>query len=167
MKKIGGLKKIHALPRRHASKKVPSYTQDSILVENLEELFDLSIQDIAQPLDQLGPKSPIVHSPISSPPQSPPQTPCRIMVGKVNQPTWRVRTPLNLAPPLHDLPKHPERTLPKFDLGKGISVEDHLKSFFFSLERLRVQHEDVACRIFPHTFEPKENSCFLVCNPIQ
>ena len=58
VKKIGGLKVNPALPRRNTSKKVPSYTKDSILVENLEELVDLSIQEIIQPLDQLGPESP-------------------------------------------------------------------------------------------------------------
>ena len=44
VKKPGGLKEIPTLPRRHAPKKVISYTQYSILVENLKELVDLSIQ---------------------------------------------------------------------------------------------------------------------------
>ena len=43
VKKLGGLKMISTLPRRKASKKIASYTKDSILVENLEELVDLSI----------------------------------------------------------------------------------------------------------------------------
>ena len=51
-----------------------------------------------------------------------------------NQPAWRVRTPFNLAPPLHDLPKHPEKDLPKFDPGKGISIKDHLQSYYLALE---------------------------------
>ena len=55
------------------------------------------------------------------------------MAGNVNQPTWRARTSLNLAAPLHDLPKHPERVLPKFDSAKGVSVEDHLKFFDMDL----------------------------------
>ena len=50
VKKLGGLKEIPELPRRQASRKVPSYTEDSILVENLEDLVDLSIQEIIQPL---------------------------------------------------------------------------------------------------------------------
>ena len=80
--------------------------------------MDLSIQEIIQPLDQLGPESPIVQSLLHSPPQSPPQTPHQIKVGNVNQPAWRARTPLNLAAPLHDFPTHPERTLPNFDQEK-------------------------------------------------
>ena len=59
MKKLGGLQTIPKLPRRRAPRRVPTYTEDLILVGNLEELVNLSIQDIDQPLDQLGPDSPI------------------------------------------------------------------------------------------------------------
>ena len=55
--KLGGLKFLLTLPRRKDSKKVPLYTKDSILVENLEDLVDLSIQEIVHPLDQLDPES--------------------------------------------------------------------------------------------------------------
>ena len=92
IKKIGGLKVIPTLLRSPASKKVPSYTRDSILVEKLEEWVDLSIQEIVHPLDQLDPESPVVS--IFS--QSLAQYPPRIM-DDVNQPTWRERTPLNLV----------------------------------------------------------------------
>ena len=78
-----------------------------------------------------------------------------------NQPTWRARTPLNLAMPLHDLPKHLERALPKFNLGKGISTEDHLQIFYLALKLLDVQHEDIVCRNFTHTFEDKASSWFF------
>ena len=57
VKKLGGLKVIPALPRGKASRKIASYTKDSILVENLEELVDISIQEIVHPLDQLDPES--------------------------------------------------------------------------------------------------------------
>ena len=76
----------------------------------------------------------------------------------VNQPAWRARTPRNLAAPLHALPKHPKRVLPKFDPGKGVSVEDHLQNFYLALNLLNVDHEDVVCRIFHYTFEPKASS---------
>ena len=126
-------------------------------MENLKELVDLSIQEIVQPLDQLGPESPTASVFSQYTPQSPPQ----IMAGNVNQPAWRARIPLNLATPLHDLPKHPERVLPKFDLGKGVSTEDHLKSFYLTLNILNVENEDVVCRIFPYTFEPKASSWYF------
>ena len=41
-------------------------------------------------------------------------------------PSWRVRTPLALTPPLHALPQNPKKSLPKFDPGEGIHVDDHL-----------------------------------------
>ena len=82
MKKLGGLKAIPALLRRQAPKKAVSYTQDLILVENLEKLVDLYIQEIIQPLDLLALESPTVQSPLQYTPQSPP----RVMVGVVNQP---------------------------------------------------------------------------------
>ena len=55
--KLGGLQTIPDLPRRRAPKRVPTYTEDLILVGNLEELVNLSLQDIVQPLNQLGPNS--------------------------------------------------------------------------------------------------------------
>ena len=63
-------------------------------------------------------------------------------------PAWRARTPLNLAPPLHALPQNADKSLPKFDLGEGISMDDHLMSFFLALEILAVEHDDVVCRLF-------------------
>ena len=67
-------------------------------------MVDLSIQEIVQPLDQFGPESPAASVFSQSPPQSSPR-----IVLVVNQATWRVGMPLNLAAPLHDLPKNPEK----------------------------------------------------------
>ena len=58
-------------------------------------------------------------------------------------PSWRARTPLKLATPLHALPENAEKALPKFDLGKGISMDDHLQIFYLDLELLAMEHEDV------------------------
>ena len=77
------------------------------------------------------------------------------MAENVNQPAWRERTPLNLAAHLHDLPKHPERVLPKFGPGKGVSAEDHLKRFYMALNILNVEYEYVVCILFQYNFEPK------------
>ena len=40
-------------------------------------------------------------------------------------PTWRDRSPLNLAAPLHDLPQDFDNMLPNFDPSEGILVDDH------------------------------------------
>ena len=87
-----------------------------------EELVDLTLQEIVQPLDQLRPDS-LSHSPFQTPIQSPPQSPPRIMAVNVagnapinpnaNQPppppAWRTTTPLKMATPLHNLLAHPEK----------------------------------------------------------
>ena len=78
-----------------------------------------------------------------------------------NPPSWRARTTINLAPPLHDFPKHPEKDLPNFDPEKVIFVEDQLQSFYLALEILAIEHEDVVCRLFPHTFEAKASTWYF------
>ena len=118
-KKIGGLPIIPALPRREFCKKYRPQLEDLVLVEDLEELVETTLQEVSQPLGQLGPDSPHC-SPFRTPVQSPPQYPLRIMAN-VNanqpppQPTWRVRSPLNLTPPLHAMPQSFDKALPKFE----------------------------------------------------
>ena len=115
MKNLGGLQTILELPRRQAPRRVPTYMEDSFLVGNLEELVNLSLQEIFQPLNQLGLDSTFFQSPIESPPQSP----HRIMDGNApqnaNQPmnppplAWRARTPLNLDTMLHAFPHNVDK----------------------------------------------------------
>ena len=83
------------------------------------------------------------------------------MDGNVNRPPCRERMPLNLVSSLHDSPKNPERVLPKFDPEKGVSTKDHLKSFYLTLNLLNIEHEDVLCRLFPYTFEPRASSWYF------
>ena len=61
-------------------------------------------------------------------------------------PAWRARSPLNLAPPLHDLPQAFEKMLPKFGPSENILVDDHLQSFYLAIEY-------VVYRLFPHTLK--------------
>ena len=45
---------------------------------------------------------------------------------------------------------------PKFEPGEGILVDDHLQRFYLAIEGLRArEHEDVVCRLFPHTLKGK------------
>ena len=76
----------------------------------------------------------------------------------VNQPNpplaWRARSSLNLTPPLHNLPQAFEKLLPKFDPDEKTAVDDHLQIFYLEIEVLRArEHEDVVCRLFPHTLK--------------
>ena len=44
--------------------------------------------------------------------------------------------------------------LPKFDPSENILVDDHLQRFYLAIEGLRAgEHEDVVCRLFPHTLK--------------
>ena len=63
------MKVIHVLPRSQDPKKMISYMQDSMVVENLEELLDFSLQEIIEPLDHWGPESPTAQVFSHSPPQ--------------------------------------------------------------------------------------------------
>ena len=62
---------------------------------------------------------------------------------------------------MHALPQNYEKSLPRFDPGEGISVDDHLQSFFLVLEALAVEHEDVVCSLFPHTLKGKATSWYF------
>ena len=47
-----------------------------------------------------------------------------------------------------------EKLLPKFDPNEKVVVDDHLQSFYLAIEGLRAgEHEDVVCRLFPHTLK--------------
>ena len=85
-KKIGGLPIIPALPRREFCKKYRPQLEDLVLVEDLEELVETTLQEVVQPLNQLGPDSPHC-SPFRTRVQSPPQSPLRIIANvNANQP---------------------------------------------------------------------------------
>ena len=140
-KKIGGLPIIPALPMREYQKKDRPILEDAVLVEDFEELVETTLQEVVQPINQLDPDTPYcspVHTPVHSPPHSLP----KIMENmNANQPpnppnlppALRARSPLNLAPPLHDLHQAFEKMLPKFDPSENILVDDHLQRFYLDM----------------------------------
>ena len=133
-----------------------------MLVGDLEELVELTLQEVVQPLNQAGPNTPYC-SPVRTPVPSPPHSPPKLMEGvNANQPpnppnpppAWKARSPLNLTPLLHDLPQAFEKLLPKFDPNEKVVLDDHLQSLYLEIEGLRAgEHEDVVSRIFPHTLK--------------
>ena len=58
VKKIRGLPIISVLPRREYQKKDRPQLEDSVLVGDIEELVEATLQEVDQPLDQLDPDSP-------------------------------------------------------------------------------------------------------------
>ena len=80
VKKIGGLPIISDLPRREYKKKDRPILEDSILVGDLEELVETTLQEIVQPLNQVAPNTPY-GSPVNTLVHSPPHSPSRLMAG--------------------------------------------------------------------------------------
>ena len=76
VKSIGGLPIIPDLPQREYKKKDHPILEDSVLVGDLEELVEVALQEVVQPLNQVGPNTPYcspMHTPVPSPPHSPPR----------------------------------------------------------------------------------------------
>ena len=104
----------------------------------------------------------LVHSPLHSPP--------KLMEGvNANQPpnppnpppAWKARSPLNLAPPLHDLPQAFEKMLLKFDPSENILVDDHLQRFYLAIKGLRPgEHEACSLQIIS-TYRERSNSLMV------
>ena len=123
MKKIRGLPIIPVLPRRDYQKRDCPILEDAVLVEDFEELVETTLQEVVQPLNQLDPDTPYcspVHTPIHSPPHSPLKIMANVNANKPPNPpnpppAWKAGSPLNLAPPLHDLPQAFEKMFPKFE----------------------------------------------------
>ena len=52
--------------------------------------------------------------------------------------------------------------LTKFEPSEGILVNDNLQSFYLAVEGLRAgEHEDVVCRLFPHTLKGAATSWYF------
>ena len=66
VKNIGGLPIISILPRREYKKKDFPQLEESVLVEDLEELVEAALEEVDQPLNQLYPDSPY-FSPFQTP----------------------------------------------------------------------------------------------------
>ena len=70
-KNIGVLLIIPILPRRKYQKKDHPILEDIVLVGYFEELVETALQEVVQPLNQLGPDTPYcspIHTPVHSPP---------------------------------------------------------------------------------------------------
>jgi hypothetical protein len=62
---------------------------------------------------------------------------------------------------VHNLPRHPEKLLPKFDPETSGLPEDNIKKFILAIRLMNVQHEDLVFRIFPYTFENSSSTWYF------
>lgn len=86
--------------------------------------------------------------------QNPPPTPPPVR-------PWENPRAVKIPTHLHPLPKHPERCLPKFNLGDGLLVEEHLHNYMLAINLNGVVEEDYVVRLFPYTFEGSLGSWYF------
>lgn len=55
--------------------------------------------------------------------------------------------------PLHQLPSHPEKWLPKFNPDNGLLAEDDINNFMLFVNLNQVEEEDAVVRLFPYTLQ--------------
>ena len=77
-----------------------------------------------------------------------------------NQP-WLAIVALAILGWVHNLPRHPEKLLPKFDPKTSRFLEDHIKKFILAIRLMNEQHGDIVCRIFPYTFENSTSTWYF------
>ena len=76
-------------------------------------------------------------------------------------PQWLTINPIAISGTQNDLPKNPEKLMPKFDPNDDILPKTHLGKFMLAMNIMNVQHEDVACRFFYLTLQGKASSWFF------
>jgi hypothetical protein len=140
-------------------------TPDEISVHSVEDLIDFTITKIQEPLGLI-PKTPAddVSELDNFSEEEDFNSEFEDMEGNndhndergnppLNNQPWLARDALALLGPVHNLPHHPKKLLPKFDPETSALPEDHIKKFILAIRLMNAQHEDVACRLFPYTFE--------------
>lgn len=64
--------------------------------------------------------------------------------------------PLALLGALYMMPNCLKRILTKHDPDREVKAEDHLDNLYLQLQTLKVQYDDVACKLFPCTLDGRE-----------
>jgi len=62
---------------------------------------------------------------------------------------------LNIQGSLLDLPRHSVKILTNFGPMKSTNAKDPIQNFYLALRLMSIQHEYIACIVFPFTFENK------------
>jgi len=74
-----------------------------------------------------------------------------------NQP-WLSKDDVAFLGKKHNLHKHLEKPLPKYDLYLSRPLEYHIKNFILVIKLMNIELEDVLCYHFPYTFENKAST---------
>jgi hypothetical protein len=83
------------------------------------------------------------------------------MAGQQPRRPWRSLGVVNVLGDQHDLPKNPDKWLPKFDPASKQALDEHINKFMLDINLRGVEEEDVVCRFFPYTFEGETSTWYF------
>ena len=78
---------------------------------------------------------------------------------------WITIDAISIPGPAHPFPKKPQKFLPKYDPDDDVLPEYHIKQFMDALNLMNVEHENVVCRLFPHTLQGNATKWFFNLAP--
>ena len=87
------------------------------------------------------------------------QTP--IMAGQQPARPWAHPGAIQMVVPLHPLPKHAERWLPKFNPYDGLSTKEHLHNYMLTINLNGVVEEYCVVRLFHYTLQGSIGSWYF------
>jgi hypothetical protein len=161
------------LPRRKKQGRPMASTPDEVFVHSVEDLIDFAITKIQEPLDLI-PETPAddiskpndlleeeeTNSDSEDMEENNGHEEEREVPLQGNQ-TWLAGDAMAVRGRIHNLPRHPEKFLPKYDPENSGFPEDHIKKFILTIRLMNVQHEDVVCILFPYTFENSASTWYF------
>ena len=74
---------------------------------------------------------------------------------------WLTKDVIAIPGASHRFPKNPQKFLPKYDIDDDVLLEYHIKKFMNALNLINVEHENVVCRLLPHTLQVKATKWFF------
>ena len=75
---------------------------------------------------------------------------------------WTNPRAVRMVGPLHQLPAHLEKWLPKFNPNNGLLAEEHINNFMLSINLNEVVEEDAVVILFPYTLQSSKIMVLLV-----
>ena len=75
---------------------------------------------------------------------------------------WLTIDVICIPGPTHPFSKNPQIFFPKYDPDDDVLLEYHIKQFMDALNLMNVEHEDVVCKLFPHTLKEKLQNVFSI-----
>lgn len=74
---------------------------------------------------------------------------------------WSNLGAVQMPTPLHPLPKHPERWLPKFNRDDGLPTEENLHNYMLAINLNEVVGEEFVVRLFSYTLTGSPRSWYF------